>query len=70
MREGIPAVVAMQYEITDTAALAFAAGFYEALARGKPVDQAVTKGQGDPQRHPEQPGVGDAGAVPVGMGAT
>jgi hypothetical protein len=43
MREGIPAVVAMQYEITDTAALAFAAGFYEALARGKPVDQAVTK---------------------------
>ena len=43
MREGIPAVVAMQYEITDDAALAFAAGFYEALARGKPVDQAVTK---------------------------
>ena len=43
MREGIPAVVAMQYEITDPAALAFAAGFYESLARGNPVDQAVTK---------------------------
>jgi WD40 repeat protein len=43
MMEGIPAVVAMQYEITDPAALAFAAAFYEALARGKPVDQAVTK---------------------------
>ena len=40
MREGIPAVVAMQYEITDPAALAFAAGFYEALARGNPVDRA------------------------------
>ena len=43
MREGIPAVVAMQYEITDPAALAFAAGFYEAMARGNPVDRAVTK---------------------------
>jgi hypothetical protein len=40
-----PAVVAMQYEITDPAALAFAAGFYETLARGRPVDQAVTKGR-------------------------
>ena len=43
MQEGIPAVVAMQYEITDPAALAFAAGFYESLARGNPVDHAVTK---------------------------
>jgi WD40 repeat protein len=45
MREGIPAVVAMQYEITDPAALAFAAAFYETLARGIPVDRAVTKGR-------------------------
>jgi WD40 repeat protein len=45
MREGIPAVVAMQYEITDPAALAFAAAFYETLARGRPVDRAVTKGR-------------------------
>jgi hypothetical protein len=42
MNEGIPAVVAMQYEITDPAALAFAAAFYEAIARGAPVDSAVT----------------------------
>jgi CHAT domain len=42
MNEGIPAVVAMQYEITDPAALAFAAGFYEAIAHGTPVDRAVT----------------------------
>lgn len=43
MQEGIPAVVAMQYEITDPAALAFAAGFYESLARGNQVDHAVTE---------------------------
>jgi hypothetical protein len=42
MREGIPAVVAMQYEITDLAALAFSAAFYEAIARSVPVDEAVT----------------------------
>ncbi|CCG03623.1 CHAT domain-containing WD40 repeat protein [Blastococcus saxobsidens] len=41
MREGVPAVVAMQYEITDAAALAFSSSFYEGLARGLPVDQAV-----------------------------
>ena len=42
MNEGVPAVVAMQFEITDPAALAFAASFYEAVARATPVDQAVT----------------------------
>ncbi len=42
MNEGVPAVVAMQYEITDPAALAFAAAFYEAVAHDTPVDQAVT----------------------------
>lgn len=41
MREGVPAVVAMQYEITDDAALAFSSSFYECLARGMPVDRAV-----------------------------
>ena len=41
MREGVPAVVAMQYEITDDAALAFSSSFYEGLARGLPVDRAV-----------------------------
>jgi hypothetical protein len=42
IRDGVPAVVAMQYEITDPAALAFACSFYEAIARGVPVDRAVT----------------------------
>jgi hypothetical protein len=43
LREGIPAVVAMQYEITDPAALAFSACFYSAIAGGTAVDQAVTQ---------------------------
>jgi uncharacterized membrane protein HdeD (DUF308 family) len=36
-------VVAMQYEITDTAAIEFSRDFYEALADGLPVDAAVTE---------------------------
>lgn len=38
---GIPAVLAMQYEITDDAAIDFARTFYEALADNLPVDSAV-----------------------------
>jgi hypothetical protein len=41
VHRGIPAVVAMQFEITDYAALTFATYFYEALAQGDPVDGAV-----------------------------
>jgi hypothetical protein len=41
MREGVPAVVAMQFEITDPAALNFATAFYAQIARGRAVDQAV-----------------------------
>jgi formylglycine-generating enzyme required for sulfatase activity len=43
VRRGIPAVLAMQYEITDRAAIEFARGFYEALADGLPVDAATTE---------------------------
>ena len=42
VRRGIPAVLAMQYEITDRAAVEFGRGFYEALADGLPVDAAVS----------------------------
>jgi pyruvate/2-oxoglutarate dehydrogenase complex dihydrolipoamide acyltransferase (E2) component len=42
VRRGIPAVVAMQYQITDEAAIEFSRAFYEALADGWPVDAAVT----------------------------
>jgi formylglycine-generating enzyme required for sulfatase activity len=43
VQRGIPAVVAMQYEITDRAAIEFVRSFYEALADGLPVDTAVTE---------------------------
>lgn len=43
MRHGIPAVVAMQYAISDDAAVTFARGFYTALAAQLPVEQAVTR---------------------------
>src|SRR4051812_45012921 len=43
MRRGIPAIVAMQYEISDPAAISFARGFYDAIAAQQPVDQAVTR---------------------------
>lgn len=42
-RKGIPAVCAMQFEITDDAAIAFSAEFYAALADGYPVDAALTQ---------------------------
>ncbi|MBA3792013.1 MAG: CHAT domain-containing protein, partial [Rubrobacter sp.] len=43
VRCGIPAVVAMQYEITDKAAIEFSRDFYEAVADGLPIDAAVTE---------------------------
>ncbi len=43
LRRGIPAVVAMQYAITDRAAVEFSSSFYEALASGMPVDASVTE---------------------------
>jgi Tol biopolymer transport system component/outer membrane protein assembly factor BamD (BamD/ComL family) len=42
---GIPAVVAMQFPITDRAAITFAQRFYSLLARGYPVDAAVAGGR-------------------------
>lgn len=43
VRRGIPAVLAMQYEITDRAAIEFARTFYEAVVDGMPVDGAVAE---------------------------
>jgi hypothetical protein len=43
VRAGVPAVVAMQFEITDGAAITFAGEFYTALAEGYPVDAAVAE---------------------------
>lgn len=43
VRRGVPAVVAMQYEISDTAAIEFSRSLYEAIADGMPVDAAVAE---------------------------
>ena len=43
VRRGTPAVVAMQYEITDRAAIEFSRSFYEAVADGLPVDGALSE---------------------------
>jgi tetratricopeptide (TPR) repeat protein len=42
---GVSACVAMQFAISDPAALAFARGFYQALARSEPIDEAVRLGR-------------------------
>lgn len=43
IRQGIPAVIAMQFEITDDAAITFSHNFYEAVADGYPLDAAVAE---------------------------
>jgi streptogramin lyase len=43
LRCGLPAVVGMQAEITDEAAITFAERFYTALALGYPIDVAMTQ---------------------------
>ena len=45
VRGGVSAVAAMQYEISDPAAVAFARGFYAAIIRGRGVDDAVSSGR-------------------------
>jgi hypothetical protein len=42
---GIHAVAAMQYSISDDAAVAFARGFYKALAHGRGIDEAMRSGR-------------------------
>ena len=41
VQQGVPAVIAMQFEITDQAAIIFAEEFYAALADGHSVDAAL-----------------------------
>lgn len=43
LRQGIPAVIAMQFEISDEAAVILTKAFYEALADGYPVDGALAE---------------------------
>jgi hypothetical protein len=41
LQQRVPAVIAMQFEISDSAAKVFAREFYRAIAEGNPVDAAV-----------------------------
>jgi len=43
VRQGLPAVVAMQFEITDEAATSLSSEFYSALADGLPIDAALAQ---------------------------
>jgi hypothetical protein len=43
IRQGLPAVLAMQFEITDSAALVLAREFYSSIADGYPVDAALAE---------------------------
>jgi tetratricopeptide (TPR) repeat protein len=43
VRRGIPAVIAMQFEVSDIAAVAFAPALYGALAAGRPVHTALAE---------------------------
>jgi tetratricopeptide (TPR) repeat protein len=45
VHSGISAAVAMQFVVTDPAALAFSRGFYQSLAHNHPVDEAVRLGR-------------------------
>jgi CHAT domain-containing protein len=43
VQRGVPTVVAMQFPISDVAAISFAGQFYSSIADGLPVDAAVTE---------------------------
>jgi hypothetical protein len=45
LRAGVPAVLAMQFPISDNAAIAFSADLYARLARGDRIDAAVVEGR-------------------------
>jgi tetratricopeptide (TPR) repeat protein len=46
IRQGLPAVVAMQFEITDDAAIIFAQELYGAIADGFPLEAALAEARG------------------------
>jgi hypothetical protein len=45
LRAGIPAVIAMQFRVDDSHAIAFSEGFYASLATGASLDEAVSVGR-------------------------
>ena len=63
VQQGIPCVVAMQFEISDAAAIQFSSAFYAAVASGQPVDQAVAQGRLGHLLRGERSRMGDPGSV-------
>lgn len=45
LHAGVPNVLAMQYAISDSAAIAFSKAFYQRLAAGDPIDAALAEGR-------------------------
>jgi len=64
LRAGVPVVVAMQFAISVDAAKEFSYGFYDALARGESIDEAVTEGREKLHKAPGKKGFDDFG-LPV-----
>ena len=46
IQQGLPAVVAMQFDISDDAAIIFAQEFYRAIADGYPLEAALAEARG------------------------
>jgi tetratricopeptide (TPR) repeat protein len=46
LKEGIPAVAAMQYSVLDTSAMTFGSAFYKGIAEGQLVQDAFTEARG------------------------
>ena len=51
IQQGLPAVIAMQFRITDIAAITLAREFYAALADGYPVDASLTEARKSIKTH-------------------
>jgi len=60
----------MQFAISIDAAKRFSLGFYDALALGKSIDEAVTEGRKNLQRDPGQKGFDDFGLPVIYSGET
>ena len=63
IQQGIPAVVAMQFEISDEVAIVIAHEFYSALAAGYPVDAALAEARKAAFTDGSKRGVGHPGAL-------
>ena len=68
VQQGIPAVVAMQFEISDEVAIVIAHEFYAALAAGYPVDAALAEARKAAFTGGSERGVGHPGTLSASGG--